>query len=138
MHSQTQSGITLLELMIVVAIIGLLASIAYPSYRQTMIRANRTEAKVALENRAQALEKCFTRYLAYDNPNCVAAHATSDGPTQPKGAYQVTAVTVTPTTYTLRATPVDAQAEDSECGTFQIDHTGLRTVTGSRPPEQCW
>ena len=67
-----QAGITLLELMIVVTIVGILAAIAYPSYRQQVIRSTRTEAKVALQQSAQALEKCFTRYMAYNHASCPA------------------------------------------------------------------
>ena len=68
-----QRGVTLMELMTVVAIIGILTSIAYPSYRAQVRRSNRTEARVALEQTAGALEKCYTRYMAYnDTANCPA------------------------------------------------------------------
>ena len=62
-----QRGVTLMELMVVMVIIGILAAIAYPSYRAQVRRSNRTEARVALEQTAGALEKCYTRYMAYND-----------------------------------------------------------------------
>ena len=70
-----QRGVTLMELMVVVVIVGILAAIAYPSYRAQVRRSNRTEARVALEQTAGALEKCYTRYMVYnDNTNCPASN----------------------------------------------------------------
>ncbi len=67
-----QLGVTLVELLIVVAIIGILAAIAYPNYRQYALRGNRTEAKAELMEVSQELEKCFTRFGRYNDLNCVA------------------------------------------------------------------
>ena len=70
-----QRGMTLMELLVVITIIGLLAAIAYPSYRAQVRRSNRTEARVALEQTAGALEKCYTRYMVYnDLTNCPTAN----------------------------------------------------------------
>ena len=75
-----QRGVTLMELMAVVAIIGILTAIAYPSYRAQVRRSNRTEARVALEQTAGALEKCYTRYMAYDDlANCPTANQFDGG-----------------------------------------------------------
>ena len=67
---RTQAGVTLVELMVVVLIIGIIAAFAVPSYRQSVLRTNRTDAKVALTSRAAGLERCFTRYRAYNSANC--------------------------------------------------------------------
>lgn len=137
--NRTQSGVTLLELMIVVAVVGILAAIAYPSYREQVRRSNRTEAKVALEERAQAFEKCFTRTMAYDNPACDNAAAAAN---TPNGRYSVAAIAAsrTATTFTLQATPLGGQATDLECLNFTLNETGVRAVSGSASvtPERCW
>jgi len=132
---RSEAGITLLELMIVVAIVGILAAIAYPSYRDQVRRSNRTEAKVALEERAQAMEKCFTRTMDYTAAACdnaAAARATPDG------RYTVSASARGPTTFTLTAVPNGAQADDAECMSFTLDEAGRRGVTGTGTPERCW
>ncbi|MGH8175836.1 MAG: type IV pilin protein [Steroidobacter sp.] len=127
-------GITLIELMIVVVIIAILAAIAYPSYRQYTIRANRTEAKVALLQVVQGLEKCFTRYHAYDAAACLVV---TDFTTQ-EGNYLIADAARAAMTYTLTATPQAGQVDDARCGTLSIDERGRRTETGTGDVGDCW
>jgi type IV pilus assembly protein PilE len=137
-----QHGVTLMELMVVVVIVGVLAAVAYPSYRAQVRRSNRTEARVALEQTAGALEKCYTRYMIYnDNTNCPASNQFTAGAgfNTPRGLYRITAV-VAGSTFTVSATPQGAQATDSQCMTFSLTETGVRAVSGSlsATPAQCW
>ena len=134
MNSRKQQGMSLIELMVVVAIVGILAAIAYPSYQNAIRKSNRTEAKVELERRAQALEKCYTRFQAYSNGGCdpfVAAENTTNG------YYSIAVANRTATTYTLTATAIGRQALDTRCATLVLQSTGLRT-SAPGPTRECW
>ncbi len=130
-----QAGVTLVELMIVVVIIGIIAMIAIPSYRQQVLRSGRSDAKAALMQTAQNLERCFTSTSTYTA--CVVLPAAS-----PEGLYSVTAGDdddeITGTTYLLTATPQDGQAEDTACGSFTIDQANDRGITGTGTEDECW
>jgi type IV pilus assembly protein PilE len=130
-----QRGVTLMELMAVVAIVGILTAIAYPSYRAQVRRSNRTEARVALEQTAGALEKCYTRYMKYDDStNCPSSTQFDGGDSYdtPKGYYRITAPTLNDTQFLLRADAQGAQASDTDCPRLEMDQTGNRT------PAACW
>jgi len=137
-----QRGVTLMELMIVITVIGILASIAIPSYREHMVRTRRTDAKVALTQIAQALERCFTNSTPYSYISAVCNAAVTFPVNTPNGArYTITAPTRTAQTYTLTATPQGAQAtSDTLCANFTLTETGAKGVSGSATatPEQCW
>lgn len=140
--ARSARGMTLVELMIAVAIVGILAAIAYPSYQAQVRRGNRTEAKAELMEASQELEKCFTRYgrylpaaagecVAYDNIQ--ARNRMSE-----TGRYLVTFDgNPTATTYRLQATL--QRGDDPECGALRLDQSGQRTQTGTGgAAARCW
>ena len=133
---QAQRGVTLIELLIVVTIIGLLAAIAIPSYRQYIVRANRSTAKVLLLQTAQSLERCYTNSTPYAYDSAICALVTFPI-LAPDGTYQVTGV-MDATTYTLTATPQAAQALDTKCGNFTLDQTGNKGISGTSTVGECW
>jgi type IV pilus assembly protein PilE len=128
-HPRRSSGFTLIELMFVVAIVAILLALAYPSYLDSVRKSRRADAKATLMDRAQSLERCFTRFNAYNDGNCPNPVGASE-----KGFYTVT-VDRTATTWTLTATPAGDQANDA-CGTFTVDYLGNKTPTPGAL--RCW
>lgn len=140
--ARSARGVTLIELMIAVAIVGLLAAIAYPSYQAQVRRGNRTEGKQELMEASQDLEKCYTRYGRYDQPAaglCLAYDAIRNGTrTSETGRYTISfSGTPNRNTYTLQATL--NRGSDPECGALRLDQSGQRsqTVTGAITA-RCW
>ena len=136
------SGVTLMELMIVMVIVGILAAIAYPSYRSTILKSSRADAKIAISQAVQELEKCFTRNNTYlqslpTQPCSTSAALLGAGSTSPGGKYLVTGA-ITALAYTISATPQLGQADDTQCGTFTLDEKSVRGKTGTLTAAECW
>lgn len=129
---KSHSGFTLIELMIVVAIIGILAAIAYPNYTQYVIRSKRTDAQAIMMENAQFLERYFTTNGKYS----LAVLPKTQSPGSGTASHNITAV-LTATTYTIQAQPTGSFS-DAECGILTIDHTGIRTESGSGSLGDCW
>src|SRR5579863_5256414 len=112
-RKQTSSGFTLIELMVTVAIVTILATIAVTSYTSQIQKSRRTEAKSALLDLAGREERLFTTTNTYSADEAFLGYATVSTPmtNMPfgNGYYTLTAA-ATATTYTLTATPVGAQA----------------------------
>lgn len=128
------AGFSLIELMIVVVVVGIIAAIAYPNYSQYVIDSRRAEAHSTIAEAANRLERCFTRFNAYNNAACAdAGTATSEG-----GYYEVSAVT-SATAFTLTAAPQGVQAEKDDCGSLSLTSTGVRGYGGTPAnPSKCW
>lgn len=126
-----QKGFTLVELMIAVAIIGILAAIAYPQYQKYTLRANRAEAQAIMMETAQFMERYFTTNGTYVD----AALLSDVSPVNSTGTARryTIAFTATPTAtaFSLTATRVGIQANDS-CGNLTLTNTGVQGPAG------CW
>lgn len=132
---QHSRAFTLIELMIVVAVVAILAAIALPSYTEYVTRTNRAEGRTVLLGTAQALERCFTRFNAYNDAACAVGFPI----TSENGHYVVTAPTLTATAFSLTATPQGAQAtRDTKCGNLTYTQTGVRGRSGTAPLGECW
>jgi type IV pilus assembly protein PilE len=131
MSRKYSRGITLIELMIVIVIVGILAAIAYPSYTRYVEKARRADGTSAILDAAQRLERCYTQTNTYVGCGTFPANS-------PDGFYQINANPVTATAFTVSATPQGAQAGDTRCGTYTLTSDGTRTVSGSLGPARCW
>ncbi|MFQ3789943.1 type IV pilin protein [Halomonas sp. A29] len=121
--SRRQHGFTLIELMIAVAVIAILASIAVPSYRGYVERATRTDAQSGLMEAAGQLERCYTVNNSYAGCSVIAA--------SPDGNYAIS-LSSTASTYTLTASLNSGRGPDGCAGDLTLNHQGVRS------PANCW
>ena len=137
-------GVTLIELLMVIAILGILTAIAIPSYRSYTIRANRSDAKAALLGTAGALERCFTRYNDYtlkaDGGSCeVVLPVTTENSTY---SIEADPDAKTPgiqaTSFAIRAVPQGKQADDTGCAKLGLTSGNVKSMTGTKTVEECW
>ena len=127
------SGMTLIELMVVVVIIGILAAIAYPSYQQYVLKSHRAEAKAILTETAQIMERNFTTNGTYVG-GAVSSAVSPKNATGSAIKYNISfSAGPSATAFTVQAVPAGAQASDS-CGTLTLSYTGAQTPTTSG----CW
>lgn len=131
MRKLKQAGFTLIEVMIVAAIVGILAAIAYPSYQEHVRQARRAEVATVLLESAQLLERHFTRHGAYDAGTLVLA---SQSPTAGQAVFTLTAV-LDEDSYSLTAgaVPQGIMAGDV-CARYTLNQVGQRTPADIR----CW
>ena len=130
-----QGGFTLIELMIVVAIVAILAAIAVPAYNEQVRKTRRAQARSDVMALVQALERFHTANNTYTGyPN-----AAVNSPASGTAFYAITPSNLAATTYTLTAVPVAGtdQAND-RCATLAITHTGAKTTTSGLPVADCW
>jgi type IV pilus assembly protein PilE len=146
-QASTQRGVTLLELMIVVAIISMIAAFAYPSYTQYVVNTKRIAATSTLLQIADRQQQFFMdnkRYTADLTDLGFAASplfVSDDGNSVPAGdadvVYLLTVANVTPVTYTAIAAPLAQQLiRDTKCGTLTLTQTGAKDALAGG--DKCW
>ena len=135
-------GFTLVEILLVVALVALFAGIALPLYEKSVTKARRSDAKVALLTVANRQESYMLDRSSYTD-NMVDLGFGVDPMVSEEGYYEIDAAACASGTiascYVLTATPrqSSAQAGDSECTRFRLDSTGDRSASGSLAAE-CW
>lgn len=132
-----QVGMTLIELMIVVVIVAVLASIAVPSYRSYVLRTHRVEAKSALLALAAAQEKFYTqnnRYAEDDELTTAPPDGLGLPDTTENGWYTIEIGEADADGFDATATAAGSQEQDAHCAEFTINQAGVRDATN----DDCW
>lgn len=136
-HSSKADGFTFIELLIALIIIGILVTIAYPSYLRFIQKSRRAEALATLIQDQIILERCFSQNFSY-------AAACSAIPTfpqiTPEGFYSINLSNQTAMTYTMTATPQGNQASDTKCASISVNQANIKTAVDSTATaqEECW
>ena len=147
MHGRKVRGFTLIELMIAVAIVGILSAIAYPSFVEQLRQSRRADCASALVSLANAMERHYTVNGTYlgaatggADTGAPAIFATSSPVDGGEAYYNLTIQNATASTFTVQATPTGAQASD-QCGSFTLTNNGRKGLTGAAAGlgwEDCW
>ena len=128
-------GFTLIEVMITVAIIGILVTIAYPSYTQYVAESNRSEGKRELLRIANLMEQRFLDTRAYTNDLTLLGLSANPYITEEGGSHYSISATVVGTSFTLTATARGHQLSiDSDCSTLSVTDSGALDAAS----DNCW
>jgi type IV pilus assembly protein PilE len=142
-----QLGVTLLELMIVVAIVSMIAAFAYPSYTEYVVNTKRTAATTTLLQIADRQQQFFMDNKSFSGDLTALGFASNplyvsdDGNSVPAGdadaVYLFTLANVAPTTYTAIAAPLAQQlVRDTDCGTLTLNQAGVQDALAGG--DDCW
>jgi type IV pilus assembly protein PilE len=129
------SGFTLMELMVVLAIVGILLMVAIPSFNEYIMKSRRSDATAQLLMMAMAQERWRSNRATYANTAELAY------PAETEGGYYALAVTANgANNYTMTATPQNSQA-DERCGTLTLTFDGAQPIGAQmtrEPADNCW
>jgi type IV pilus assembly protein PilE len=148
-HCREARGVSAIELLVVLAIVGILAGLSVPTYRDHVLRTNRTEARAALLGLATAQEKFYLQCNEYTSAlDATAATTCSPGnlrfrATSERGYYTVAVTAADTNGWTATATAVQTQPQyrDTRCRTFRLASSGAKTASnsiGSANDAECW
>jgi type IV pilus assembly protein PilE len=129
-------GFTLIELMIVVAIVAVLAALAISGYGFAMKKSRRSTAQACLQTDAQFMERFYASNLRYDQNLASVAVALPACTTDVSAFYSITMPTVTQTHYLIQAATVSTSPQANDvCGTMTVNQLGVKTAASTTG---CW
>lgn len=134
---RANNGFSLMEIMIALAIIGIVSSYAIPHYQDYLRRNHRAEASMALENLALNLDHYYNLNQSYNGASLEKLNIPAR---THSGLYQLAIQKATDDSFVVTASPLGAQTMDAQCGELRLDSVGNESATGTSPnPEQdCW
>lgn len=136
-RSKPSTGFTLIELMITVAIVGILAAIAYPSYQDSVRKSWRANAASCLMELAQRMERRFTGSSSYEGDELPSSGCINEGGMGARYDFLFAEDEPTATTFILQASPVAGGPQSSDtCGTLTITQTGQKGADDT--VSDCW
>lgn len=152
MNISKHRGFTLIELMITVAVVGILAAVAYPSYTQYIVRANRSAAQSFMFSVANKQEQYLLDARVYAGGSTALADLNTTAPAEVSSKYTITVTCTMPTAtgnctaaagtpaYVITGTPSGNQAtNDTKCGTLTLNQLGAKTKSGTASAvADCW
>ncbi|MCG3845638.1 type IV pilin protein [Photobacterium damselae] len=127
-----QKGVTLIELLIAIVVIGVLAAIAYPSYQSHVIKAHRTQAMGDMIKIQLALEEQRTAGVSYANYTHTEIQNKLCAACVDKERYEYKVVSASTASYTIKAVPQEPLQNDPECNILYLHQTG------KGQPSSCW
>lgn len=130
-----QQGITLVELVLAIVIVGILSSVAYPRFSQYLQQSRRSEAHSALIQIANLEEHFFLQMQRYASLSELGLKTFPDNSYTTENDYYRITATVDPAFYRLTATAIGTQTHDTECQTFTLTQDGSRD---SSSHQRCW
>jgi type IV pilus assembly protein PilE len=135
--NKSNRGFTLIELMIVVAILAILATWGYSSYRDTILKSHRSEGLGELLTIADKLERYYADQRTYVGATVGSAANAVHPASSENGYYTFSITSATAVQFTLTAAPQGGQTDDTKCGTFTLTSQGARTASGT-DADKCW
>jgi type IV pilus assembly protein PilE len=149
LHPGRRKGFTLIELMITVAIVGILAMVALPAFNSQIRKSRRTEARTALLDLAARTERMYSTTNTYLDANAklvpsdLGYPATATFPMSVGSGYYTIEATPAPTatTFTFLAKPVGTQQLDTQCASFTVDNTANQSSKDNNAADStltCW
>ncbi len=148
MRWEARGGFTLTELMITVAVVAIIAAVAYPTYLDQVRKARRVEGKSLLLEAQGKQERFFTEQNSYALNMTALGYAVNSVATE-DGWYNISIANASPlgcapgtitacTGFTLSAAPQKDQVNDAACGTLGVNNFGQKTISGTSTVQDCW
>lgn len=142
-------GFTLIEAMVVLAIIGIIAAIAIPSYSKSVVKSKRQLGKAEIMEILSRQEQYFVNNKTYaltlaalgyaGDPYFIDQDGNSSAAVTGNSIYQISLVGPSATAFTIQAAPQNGQASDTQCGSLQLSSTGQKAIVGgSDTASNCW